>query len=119
MTAARVPTDALTLALLGLAERGERTHCSDPTSHHLWLSDCDADRATAVMLCDHCPVLTVCRDTAKQRDERWAFGAAATSQLDQDVRRPHDLAKSNPTPLPGLPRPQTWGLPGSVPGGRT
>jgi hypothetical protein len=71
MTAARVPTDTLTLALLGLAERGERTHCSDPTSHHLWLSERDAERATAVMLCDHCPILTVCRDTAEQRQETW------------------------------------------------
>jgi hypothetical protein len=66
-----VCTDALTLALLRLAARGERAHCSDPTSHHLWLSEHEAERAIAVMLCDHCPVLTVCRDTAKQRDERW------------------------------------------------
>jgi Transcription factor WhiB len=71
MTAARVPTNTLTLALLGLAELGLRTHCSDPASHHLWLSERDAERATAVMLCDHCPILTVCRDTAEQRQETW------------------------------------------------
>jgi Transcription factor WhiB len=71
MTAARVPTDQLTLALLGLAARGQRTHCSDPTSHHLWLSEHQTERATAVMLCDHCPILTVCRDTAEQRQETW------------------------------------------------
>ena len=71
MTSARVPTDQLTLALLGLAERGERTHCSDPTSHHLWLSEHDAERAIAVMMCDHCPVLTACRDTAELRQETW------------------------------------------------
>jgi hypothetical protein len=64
-------TDRLTRALLDAAARGERTHCSDPATHHLWLSDHDSERATAVMLCDHCPVLTVCRDTAEQRDERW------------------------------------------------
>ncbi|MFL6047908.1 MAG: WhiB family transcriptional regulator [Propionibacteriaceae bacterium] len=23
------------------------------------------------MLCDHCPVLTVCRDTAEERGETW------------------------------------------------
>jgi hypothetical protein len=55
MTSTRVPTDQLTLALLGLAARGQRTHCSDPTSHHLWLSEYEAERAVAVMLCDHCP----------------------------------------------------------------
>jgi hypothetical protein len=70
MTAARAASDALTLALLNLAARGERTHCSDPTTHHLWLSESESERAIAVTLCDHCPVLTVCRDTAEQRDER-------------------------------------------------
>ena len=39
MTAARVASDALTLALLNLAERGERTHCSDPGTSELWISD--------------------------------------------------------------------------------
>jgi hypothetical protein len=85
MTAARTASDQLTLALLGLAERGERTHCSDPTSHHLWLSEHDTERAIAVTLCDHCPVLTVCRDTAELRDERWGVRAARTSAADQDV----------------------------------
>jgi hypothetical protein len=50
MTTAR--TDALTLALLNLAARGERTHCSDPASHHLWTSEDERERAVAVMLCD-------------------------------------------------------------------
>jgi hypothetical protein len=54
-----------------LAARGERTHCSDPTSHHLWLSERDTERASAVMLCDHCPVLNVCRDAAELRQETW------------------------------------------------
>jgi hypothetical protein len=71
MTTARVASDALTLALLNMAARGERSHCSDPTSHHLWLGDHEAERQVAVMLCDHCPVLTVCRDTAETRGERW------------------------------------------------
>jgi hypothetical protein len=49
-----------------------------PTSHHLWLSEHESERAIAILLCDHCPVLTVCRDTAELRQETWAFGAAAT-----------------------------------------
>jgi hypothetical protein len=52
MTAARAATDQLTLALLNMAARGERTHCSDPTSHQLWLSEHEQERAVAVMLCD-------------------------------------------------------------------
>jgi hypothetical protein len=35
MTTARVASDRLTRALLILAAKGERTHCSDPATHHL------------------------------------------------------------------------------------
>jgi hypothetical protein len=42
-TSARVATDALTLALLNLAARGERTHCSDPGTSELWISDRSRD----------------------------------------------------------------------------
>jgi hypothetical protein len=82
MTTARVATDQLTLALINAASQGLRPHCSDPTSHHMWLSEHDAERATAVLLCDHCPVLTVCRTTAEQRDERWGVWGG----VDRSVR---------------------------------
>ena len=39
MTAAPATSDRLTLALLNLAARGERTHCSDPGTSELWISD--------------------------------------------------------------------------------
>jgi hypothetical protein len=39
MTCDRVASDALTLALLSMAARGERTHCSDPGTSELWISD--------------------------------------------------------------------------------
>ena len=40
MTAAtRTATDMLTKALLDLAARGEGTHCSDPGTSELWISD--------------------------------------------------------------------------------
>jgi hypothetical protein len=71
MTAARAASDALTLALLNLAERGLCTHCSDPRSHHLWLSEHEGERAAAIMFCDHCPVVDPCRHTAETRGERW------------------------------------------------
>ena len=81
----RIATDTLTRALLDLAGRGERTHCSDPTSHYLWLSERDHERATAVMWCDHCPVLTVCREQPNYVMNAGAFGAARTSAADQDL----------------------------------
>ena len=74
-TAARQASDNLTRALLNMAARGERTHCSDPATHHLWLSEHPAERAVAVTLCDHCPVVDPCRHTAEQHDERFGvFG---------------------------------------------
>ena len=82
MTAARVASDQLTRALLDMAARGERTHCSDPATHHLWLSEDQRDRDIAVMMCTHCPVLTVCRDTAELRDERWGVWGG----IDRSVR---------------------------------
>jgi hypothetical protein len=71
LTTTKADTDQLTMALLNMAARGQRTHCSDPATHHLWLSEHDNERATAVLLCDQCPVLTICGQTAELRDERW------------------------------------------------
>jgi Transcription factor WhiB len=63
--------DRFARALLDLAAAGERTHCSDHASHHLWLSEDEHERAVAVMLCRHCPVEMVCRETAELRKETW------------------------------------------------
>jgi hypothetical protein len=43
MTCDRVASDTLTLALLNMAARGERTHCSDPGTSELWISDRSRD----------------------------------------------------------------------------
>lgn len=43
----RNETDALTRALINLAARGLRTHCSDPVSSELWLSKDQAERKQA------------------------------------------------------------------------
>lgn len=39
----RAQSDALTRALINLAARGLRTHCSDPVSSELWLSEDQAE----------------------------------------------------------------------------
>jgi hypothetical protein len=75
-------SDALTRALINLAAAGERTHCSDPESHHLWLSDDESDRAVAAQLCIGCPVWQECGAAAKARRER--FGVWAS--VDRTVR---------------------------------
>jgi hypothetical protein len=82
ITTARVAPDQLSKALINAASQGLRPHCSDPSSHHLWLSDHEAERQIAITLCDHCTVLTVCRDTAEQRDERWGVWGG----VDRSVR---------------------------------
>jgi hypothetical protein len=51
------PAD-LTRALINLAASGLRTHCSDPGSRELWVSDHPAERTEAARLCIGCPVLT-------------------------------------------------------------
>jgi hypothetical protein len=89
---AKIATDQLTRALLDMAARGERTHCSDPITHDLWLSESDSERATAVMLCDRCPVEAVCRETAELRDERWGVWGGR----DFSVRPGRKKARSSP-----------------------
>ena len=54
-------SDALTMALLNLAEQGLRTHCSDPGTSELWTSDHEGERVEAVRLCVGCPLLDECR----------------------------------------------------------
>lgn len=42
-TRSALASDELTTALRNLTARGERTHCSDPKSHHLWLSEDESE----------------------------------------------------------------------------
>jgi Transcription factor WhiB len=64
-------TTDLTRAVVDLAARGLRTHCSDPGTSDLWLSDHPGERHEAAKLCRHCPVIIECRQAADARDERW------------------------------------------------
>jgi hypothetical protein len=71
MTDARAASDRLSMALLNMAARGERTHCTDPTTHRLWLSEHEGERAVAITLCDHCPVIDPCGQAAEANGERF------------------------------------------------
>jgi Transcription factor WhiB len=69
--------DALTMALLNLAEKGVRTPCSDAPYResgvvfpNLWLSDNAGKRSVAAKLCRSCPVIEPCLESAQARDER-------------------------------------------------
>jgi hypothetical protein len=63
--------ERLTKALVDLAAQGLRTHCSDPESHHLWLSEDAEERARAVKLCRGCPIIGPCGEAASARRERF------------------------------------------------
>ena len=79
----RVESAILTRALVDLAGRGERPHCSDPGSSDLWLSDRKAERREAVKLCRGCPVFDPCGQAAQARQERFGVWAGV------DMTRPN------------------------------
>jgi Transcription factor WhiB len=60
-----------TKALIDLAVRGLRTYCSNPESHHLWLSEDEQERAAATQLCSGCPVQLECWSAANARNEKF------------------------------------------------
>ena len=66
-----IASDRFTKALIDLAAAELRTHCSDPDTAHLWLSEYPEDRTQAVRLCEGCPVIMECWSAAVARDERW------------------------------------------------
>lgn len=73
-TRGRAATERLNRALLDMASRGLRTHCSDPGAD-LWISDRLEERREAVRLCQGCPVQTECLSAAQARRERFGvFG---------------------------------------------
>jgi hypothetical protein len=68
---AREAQARLTAALVRLAARGLRTHCSDPEFHHYWSSELEKERRLTVRWCAGCPVLEPCGDAAAAVGERW------------------------------------------------
>ncbi len=71
MTAA----EQLTRALVALADHGRRPRCGEPGGHELWTSEDADERAQAARWCTGCPVMTECRASADEHDERhhvWA-----------------------------------------------
>lgn len=71
MTAARDASERLLRALITTASKGLRTHCSDPGTSELWLSEHEPERAEAATLCAGCPVFFPCGQAAEAHDERF------------------------------------------------
>jgi hypothetical protein len=69
-------TEHFTRALINLAAQGLRTHCSDPGTSELWLSEHKAERREAAKLCRGCPVIEQCGRAAEARDEKFGVWAA-------------------------------------------
>lgn len=88
--------EAFIRALIDLDANNLRTHCSDPTTSALWLSDDRGERDQAKKLCGRCPVILECGGAAKGwgitfgvwggRDftKSWAGGAKAGRPKKQD-----------------------------------
>ena len=70
-TKAALAGDRLTRALINMAARGQRTHCSDVELHHLWLSESVTERGVAATLCGGCPVQPECLAAATGNQERF------------------------------------------------
>jgi hypothetical protein len=64
-------SDRLTMALLNLAARGERTPCSDWSIRNLFISESEQERKLAVHACQSCPVTAECLQAALAHDERF------------------------------------------------
>jgi hypothetical protein len=78
----REATDRLTQALITMAAKGLRPHCSDPESHCMWLSEHPQERALAARMCGGCPVIAECGDAADANGERFGVWAG----IDRIVR---------------------------------
>jgi hypothetical protein len=68
-------SDRLTVALLTAAANELRAHCSDPETHHYWLSEIEAERKLAMRACAGCPVIIECLEAAKANREQWGVWA--------------------------------------------
>jgi hypothetical protein len=100
MTQARVMTlrpqgreasERLTRALITLASRGQRPHCSQPEVHHYWTSEREKERELAVRWCAGCLVLEPCGEAAETQQERWGvWGGAGRTP------RPYKINKDTP-----------------------
>jgi hypothetical protein len=68
--------ERLTKALIDAAARGERHHCSDHETGHMWLSEDEHERAQAARMCIGCPVQMECWAVARARRERFGVWGA-------------------------------------------
>lgn len=67
--------DALTRALIRLAEAGSRPRCGEPDAHLMWLSEDSEDRAQAARWCAGCSVLAECAAAATELKATWGVWA--------------------------------------------
>jgi Transcription factor WhiB len=81
-------SDTLTVALLTIASQGLRTNCSDPETHHYWLSEYRAERTLAARACRGCPVQAPCLEVGKY--QTWGVYGG------KDVSRRPGRAKNKP-----------------------
>jgi hypothetical protein len=98
-TRGRAESERLTRALITIASCGLRTHCSDPGTSELWLSEHEAERAEAVKLCRGCPVIQPCGQAAEERDERWGVWGESTAASDQEEKEKRSMTNKTLKPM--------------------
>jgi hypothetical protein len=81
--------ERLIRALINAAAAGQRTHCSDPGSSELWLSEREEERAEAARLCVGCPVLEPCGQVGQH--ERFGVWGSVDK-----TPRPYKINKDTP-----------------------
>lgn len=79
--------EALDVALVGMAARGEKPVCAWPDRSHLWTSDDHEDRARAARRCAGCEVIAECGAAADEVGERFGVWAGVDRQPSPQARR--------------------------------
>ena len=73
-------TERLTRALIDSASRGVRPRCGDYETSYLWLSEVEAERKQAALMCNGCVVWSECNEVGRYQ----TFGTYASK--DRTVR---------------------------------
>lgn len=67
-------SERLTLALIALADRDQRTPCQNPRTRHRWTSDGADEREAAAHECRFCPLLTECAEAGDELKAEFVWG---------------------------------------------
>ena len=79
------PGQALTDALLKMADEGQRPRCGDWNDNNPWLAEDPRLRALAAWWCDGCPIVAACAQAGKEM--KVSFGVWGGQDLTKQGRK--------------------------------